>query len=238
MVRYLIKFTKNSEIKFISHLDIMRTIQRMITRSELPVEFSQGFNPHMSLSIAQPLPVGVYSSGEYMDIALDREVEENIIVEKLNKSAPIGIKILKAVKIRNIRDGEKKIPPSMASIDGAKYSINIRYINTVNLEDKLNKMLNEDEWIILKKTKTSETNANIKPFVKEFKYNINENSLNLVVAIACGSRENLSADLLCNFIKNYTGNYDSDAFVDIERLELYAIYENAYVPLDTYYKGR
>lgn len=216
----------------------MRTIQRMIRRSELPVEFSQGFNPHMSLSIAQPLSVGVYSSGEYMDVATDKEVEENIIVDKLNNSAPIGIKILKAVKIRTIKEGEKKIPPSMASIDAAKYSINLKYINTINLEDKLNKMLNENEWIILKKTKTSETNANIKPLVKEFRYSITKNSLNLVVTIACGSRENLSADLLCNFIKNYTGNCDNDAFVDIERLELYALYENAYVPLDTYYKGR
>ena len=54
-VRYLIKYSKESEIKFIAHLDLMRTIQRIIKRSELPIEYSKGFNPHMAVSIAQPL---------------------------------------------------------------------------------------------------------------------------------------------------------------------------------------
>ena len=51
-MRYLIKFTKEANIKFISHLDLMRTIQRIVRRAELPVEYSKGFNPHMSLSLA------------------------------------------------------------------------------------------------------------------------------------------------------------------------------------------
>ena len=72
MVRYLIKFTKESEIKFISHLDLMRTIRRIIVRSHLPIKFSKGFNPHMALSLAQPLSVGVCSEGEYMDMILEK----------------------------------------------------------------------------------------------------------------------------------------------------------------------
>ena len=68
--RYVIKFTKGADIKFIGHLDLMRTIQRIIKRSGLPVEYSKGFNPNMALSIAQPLSVGVYSDGEYLDLVL------------------------------------------------------------------------------------------------------------------------------------------------------------------------
>ena len=60
-MRYLTKFTKEENIKFISHLDVLKTIQKNIRRAGLPVEFSQGFNPHMNTSIAQPLSVGVYS---------------------------------------------------------------------------------------------------------------------------------------------------------------------------------
>ena len=62
-MRYLIKFTKEDSIKYVSHLELMRTIQRIIRRAELPVQYSQGFNPHIILSIAQPLSVGVYSKG-------------------------------------------------------------------------------------------------------------------------------------------------------------------------------
>ena len=73
-MRYLIKFSKGEGIKFISHLDLMRTIQRIIRRSGVPIEYSKGFNPHMALSLAQPLSVGVYSDGEYMDIVLTEEM--------------------------------------------------------------------------------------------------------------------------------------------------------------------
>ncbi|MGL5085822.1 MAG: TIGR03936 family radical SAM-associated protein, partial [Clostridium sp.] len=69
-MRYVIKYTKGAGIKFISHLDLMRTIQRIIRRTDIPMKYSKGFNPHMALSIAQPLSVGVYSDGEYMDIVL------------------------------------------------------------------------------------------------------------------------------------------------------------------------
>ena len=75
-VRYLIKFTKESNIKFIAHLDLMRTIQKVIRRTDLPVEYSKGFNPHIEMSIAQPLSVGVYSSGEYMDLILEEDINE------------------------------------------------------------------------------------------------------------------------------------------------------------------
>ena len=115
-VRYAIKFTKESHIKFISHLDLMRTIQRIIRRAGLPIQYSKGFNPHMDLSIAQPLSVGIYSSGEYMDIVLTEEIEELDIVNKLNKSAPSGIKVIKAVGIP-LLPNTKKVPQAMALIE-------------------------------------------------------------------------------------------------------------------------
>ena len=83
-MRYVIKFTKGDNIKFIGHLDLMRTIQRIIKRSGLPVEYSKGFNPHMSLSIAQPLSVGVYSDGEYLDLVLTEELSCEDVINKLN----------------------------------------------------------------------------------------------------------------------------------------------------------
>ena len=89
-MRYVIKFTKGENIKFIGHLDLMRTIQRIIKRSGLPVEYSKGFNPHMSLSIAQPLSVGVYSDGEYLDLVLTESLGVGEVIEKLNASSSKG----------------------------------------------------------------------------------------------------------------------------------------------------
>jgi Uncharacterized protein conserved in bacteria len=68
----------------------MRTIQRVIRRAGLPIEYSKGFNPHMNLSLAQPLPVGVHSQGEYMDVVFTEELEETDILKKLNENSPQG----------------------------------------------------------------------------------------------------------------------------------------------------
>ena len=125
-VRYLIKFTKEPNIKFISHLDVLRTIQRNIRRADLPIEYSQGFNPHMATSIAQPLSVGVYSSGEYMDMVLTREMNEEEIIKRLNETAPSGIKYISALAIPYV-EGQKKVPQAMAMIDAARYIIKIKY---------------------------------------------------------------------------------------------------------------
>ena len=98
-VRYLIKFTKESNIKFISHLDLMRTIHRTVRRSGIKAKYSKGFNPHMIMSIAQPLSVGVYSESEYLDIELDEVISEKNVIDKLNLAAPSGIKFLDAKMI-------------------------------------------------------------------------------------------------------------------------------------------
>ncbi len=99
-MRYLIKFSKEGNIKFVSHLDLQRTLQRNFKRSGLPVEYSKGFNPHIIMSLAQPLAVGLYSKGEYLDVSFIEEEDENIIVDKLNNTAPSGIKYFKAVKLK------------------------------------------------------------------------------------------------------------------------------------------
>ena len=55
MIAYRIKFEKGDDVKFISHLDVMRYFQRAIKRAELPIGYSQGFNPHQLMSFASPL---------------------------------------------------------------------------------------------------------------------------------------------------------------------------------------
>ena len=146
-VRYVIKFTKESSIKFISHLDLMRTIQRVIRRANLPMEYSKGFNPHMALSIAQPLSVGVYSSAEYMDIVLVEELAEEEIINRLNEKTASGIKFLEARKVVN-KEGEKKLPQSMALIDAARFTIKMLCNDSSIVEAKMKYWVNDDELVL------------------------------------------------------------------------------------------
>lgn len=231
-MRYLTKFTKEENIKFISHLDVLKTIQKNIRRAGLPIEYSQGFNPHMNTSIAQPLSVGVYSSGEYMDMVLTTEVDEKEIVDKLNETAPSGIKYISAMAIP-YKEGEKKVPQAMALIDAARYTIKVKYSDTTKLEEEINKLLEVKEWNIVKKSKKGEKEVNIRPLVKEFSFWIKDEALVLNVLISTGSREHLSADLLVQYIKERTSNALVDSFVSVKREEMYFYKKNKLVPLNS-----
>lgn len=235
-VRYLIKFTKGSGVKFVSHLDIMRTIQRTFKRASLPVDYSKGFNPHMKLSIAQPLSVGMYSLGDYLDIEFKEEVDPVEIEKRFNESSTENIKLLKVVKIEEPYDKDgKKIPQAMAAIDGASYKIKIKYLNTEILNTELNNMLQLKDWNIMKKTKSGEKEVNIKPMVKDLKFIVEDDCLKIEANLSCGSRENLSAELLSQYIKQNTREVDESAFTEILRTEMYGIKNKKLIPLWEYF---
>ena len=168
-MRYLIKFTKGDDIKFISHLDLMRTIQRVIRRSKINIEYSKGFNPHMALGIAQPLSVGVSSEGDYLDINLEEDMKEIDVKNILNENTVNGIKFLEVSKSPVI-ENVKRLPQAMALIDAASYIIKIKYNDTKNLLESLDELFKKDEITVLKKSKKGEKMVDIKPMIKNIKY--------------------------------------------------------------------
>ena len=233
-VRYLIKYSKDSEIKFVAHLDLMRTIQKVIKRSELPIEYSKGFNPHMAVSIAQPLSVGVHSNGEYMDVVLSDELAEKYIMDKMNENTPRGIEILDVVKVIPI-EGKKK-SQAMAIIDVAKYTIKLKCTEVENVKERMQSLCSLDEWNIIKKSKNGEKMINIKPFVHKFDYKIDDFVISISVLISCGSRDNLSAGLLAEYMKQNIESINKETFVDITREEMYAYKDDKLVTLSEFFK--
>lgn len=235
-VRYLIKYTKDSEIKFVSHLDLMRTLQKIIKRSALPIEYSKGFNPHMAVSIAQPLSVGVHSKGEYMDVVLNSELEEKYIMDKMNENTPRGIEILDVVKVIPV-EGKKK-SQAMAIIDAAKYTIKLKCTGEEDVLKALQNICSEGEWNIIKTSKSGEKMINIKPLVKKFEYEVDSSVICISALIACGSRANLSARLLADYMKENIESINKEAFVDIEREEMYAYKDDKLVTLSELFKNQ
>lgn len=210
----------------------MRTIQRTIRRAELDVEFSKGFNPHMSLSLAQPLAVGVYSKGEYLDLVLLAEEQEEELINKLNKNVPLGLKFLEALKL-----GDKKLPQSMAAVEGASYVIKLTLKEDNRIEEEFNKLLKEDKWEVLKKGKKGERIVDLKPLIKDMSFCESNGEFILKILVSCGSRENLSPQILGDFLKERCESIDKDKFIDIEREELFSLSEDRYVTLLDYYKN-
>lgn len=99
MQRLRIRFSRGEELKFISHLDLMRLWQRALNRAGVPLAYSEGFNPHPRISLAAPLALGVTSEAELMDIVLAKWVSPHSFTEAVSRQLPPGIKIQQVYNI-------------------------------------------------------------------------------------------------------------------------------------------
>lgn len=96
MRRIRIKYRKGNEVKFISHRDLMRAVERAIRRSGIPIAYSQGFNPHMKISWGNALKVGAVSEEEFFEIQIDDWVKPDGIKTALSLQMPKGLEISEA----------------------------------------------------------------------------------------------------------------------------------------------
>jgi len=99
MQRLRLKFSRGEEIKYISHLDLMRCWERVLRRAEIALAYSEGFTPHPRISLAAPLPIGVTSEAELMDITLQKPVSPYFLIQTLREQLPQGIDILEVQQI-------------------------------------------------------------------------------------------------------------------------------------------
>lgn len=99
MERLRIRLSRGQEIQFISHLDIMRLWARALRRAQIPLAYSEGFNPHPRISLAAPLPVGVTSEAELMDVFIAKWVSPHWFTTAVSHQLPPGIEILGVYQI-------------------------------------------------------------------------------------------------------------------------------------------
>jgi radical SAM-linked protein len=233
MERLLIKFTKTNEAKFISHLDTLRTIQRAIRRADIPISYSKGFNPHASISVAAPLSLGLSSIAEYVDLDLDESVEIEIVKSKLNDALPRGMRILDAVAIK------EKMPPSMAAVEGAKYRISLKHnLNKESLESTIKSIMDSEEIMRLKKTKSGEKMVNVRPLIKEIKLiDYKQETCDMECLLLAGSKGTVSPDIVSDLLKDSSKN-GIYGYPDILREELYSIRDDKWIDLLTYFSRK
>lgn len=90
----ILKCSKKDSLKFISHIELLRHMARIIRRADIPIKFSQGFNPHPLMFFSPPIVLGVNSSCEY--IALDSPMDKNEVLKRYNSVVPEGMKASKS----------------------------------------------------------------------------------------------------------------------------------------------
>ena len=82
VIKLRVEISKDEEIRYISHLDYAGAIEKALKRAEIPVAYSEGFNPHMKLAFASALAVGLTSATEYMEVELKEQIDIKEFIAK------------------------------------------------------------------------------------------------------------------------------------------------------------
>ena len=93
MLRLRIRFCRGDEVKFISHLDIMRLWHRALNRAGMPLAYSEGFNPHPRLSLAAPLALGITSEAELVDVYTQAPMSPHAFIAMVTPHLPAGLEV-------------------------------------------------------------------------------------------------------------------------------------------------
>lgn len=210
-----VKFSKTGTVKFIGHLDTMRYFQKALRRAQLPVAYSAGFNPHIIMSFAAPLGVGTTSRGEYFDMELAEEVSTNMIVEKLDAVMAEGFHVISA---RKVEDG--KASKAMSLVAAADYYVEFREGKAPceNWQEKLEEFYALDSILVTKKTKKSEREIDIRPFIYEMKPTEN----GVFLKLASASANYTKPELVLDSFVTWLGKEVQEFAYLVERLEVYA----------------
>lgn len=211
-----IKFRKYGALRFIGHLDVMRFFQKVMRRADIPIAFTGGFSPHMIMSFASPLGIGLASEGEYFDIELTRPINSEEAVRRMNEACVEGIEVL---SFRQIRE-EKKMT-GMTILAGADYLVSGCEALPGDWKERFRDFMAQTEIKVIKQTKRSEKEVDIRPLI--FRWEIRENEIFLQVA--AGSSQNLKPDLVMENFCRFLDIQDEVRF-GYCRLEMYAFGED------------
>lgn len=191
-------FTKKDASKYISHLDLTRCLIRAFRRTDIPLWYTEGFNPHPYLVFGLPLPLGVEGLREVLDIRLtdDNYSNERVLAE-LNRVSVPGIEFIEVAE-----PVEKNL-----AINKAKYTVSVpNVIDSRNLYEKIKKVIDKGQVIIEKKTKKGAIKEiNVCEHLSDFNCSFDNNSLNMSFILPAGNDFTVNPVSFCSSLFNLAG---------------------------------
>ena len=174
-----VKFEKTGKLQYISHLDLLRTMQTALRRSKVKMMYSEGFNPHMKITFALPLSIGIESVCEYMDIKTDISTDCKEVNDNLSKNLPADMKVL------DVYEAESKF----TDIKYASYTIYLDYGDKTEDAVVIGNKLFSGPLVVTKRTKKGEKDIDIQPMIHkaEVKY---EYGCAIINCTLCADSEN------------------------------------------------
>ena len=213
------RFSKSGRAIWLSHLDLMRTMQRAFLRAGYPLKYSEGFNPHAQISILLPLSVGISSECELMDFQLREDVNISEIPDQLTAVMPEGI------VVHEVYPSETKAKYLKWLEVSARLEYDDRELQT--MADGLAAFYRSPEIVITRKTKRGEGEMDIVPAIRELNIALNEDSQFITLnAVISAQEPTLNPDHIIAALRQRAPELAPD-FAAFTRRQVY--YENGEV---------
>ncbi|MCF0142364.1 MAG: DUF2344 domain-containing protein [Parasporobacterium sp.] len=201
-----IKFTKEESVKFLGHLDIMRSFQKCFNRANVKMNYSEGFNPHQKMTFALPLGVGITSRAEYLDAQVADGQDPDVIADSLNKHIGTGFKVLGVIAL------PENAPAAMAIVKYAAFTVKVPDAAALKTEE----FLSQPSIPAVKTTKSGSKEIDLKKLI--YKLDFNGDSFNMI--LSAGGEDNIKPELLMENLYAFSGvEFDRFSLI-IERTEL------------------
>ena len=189
-----LRFSKTGRLKYISHLDINRAMSRALKRAQIPLWYTEGFNPHPYMSFSLPLSLGVESLCESVDLRIIGDITNDEIKNRLNNVLPQDIKIVDVYD--DFRDNSENVY--------SEYGYKFEFKDNEAAFEKIKNVLSSDEIIALKKGKQGRKRVmketNIKSFIDKYSISIRNDVIVLNIRLLAGPEKNLNPSLLFDTI--------------------------------------
>ena len=213
MDKLRLRFEKTGRAVYISHLDLMHTMQRAFSRAGYELKYSEGFNPHPQISIALPLSVGVASFCEIMDFRLVGDAELSQLPTALSAVLPEGI------RVTDCYEQENKVALLKYLRIAGSFEYDDREIPL--MADALNRFYSADSIVITKKTKRGIGESDIRPAIREIRFEPGEDAVRMEAVISA-QEPTLNPALLADSLRQLRPELAPD-FAKFTRIENYLV---------------
>ncbi|MCI0516189.1 TIGR03936 family radical SAM-associated protein, partial [candidate division KSB1 bacterium] len=162
---FRLKYAKRNDMRFLSHLDILRFWERAFRRAAIPICYSQGYHPHPKISFGPPLPLGYASDAEYFDFQATGVAGDEIL-PRLTGILPAGIV---ALELKLLYTKQRSLTAAINRID---YEIIFpELVDRKLINEGIDKFLRLNSFVVSRKTEERIQEVDISPFVKELSFN-------------------------------------------------------------------
>lgn len=196
-----VKFFKKGRLQYISHLDLVRTMMKVIVRAGLPLWYTEGFNPKPKVVFAAPLSTGVESMCEFMDVRLTERIPESVAMNLINKN------MTEEMQATEVYYPEAKL----TALRWLGYEMSVLTEGcSEELAEQCNAVLSESELLVLKKTKSGEAEVNIKPMINRASVAFSEGRLKISCILSADSASFLNPEYIIKLLRARCGILSSE----------------------------